>query len=90
MSFVRTLVAFVLLRGDAATAARPKRRREQKGTRLRDAASWLSEASRLHMSGAAPEEVLSALVAALAIDPLHAKALCELLLALQGMCDWPA
>ena len=68
-----TLLALVLLRGGAATAARPKPRREQKRTRrLRDAASWLSEASRLHMSsGAAPEDVLHALEAALAVDPLH-------------------
>ena len=47
---------------------------EQKRAPVRDAASWLSEAARLDMSGAPSNDLLSALDAALAIDPLHASA----------------
>ena len=39
------------------------------------ASSWLSEAARLHQSGAPMQEVLACLETALSIDPLHADAL---------------
>ena len=70
-----TMLGALLLRGGTGTTARPKPPRAQKRTRpLRDAAAWLSEATRLHVAGAPMQEVLTCLEAALTIDPLDADA----------------